>query len=248
MNYTSQKGLLIEIQCQKKFTECGILLPQPIINDSRYDFLADINNKIYKIQCKSSYMKDEDEDAFVFQTANRNWNKGNYKSYDGQIDFFYTYFKGVDYLFPAEEATNRSKILRLQLQHKYYDENRVTWAKDYEFEKILKEKLHYTIPKYTPIALKKEKKKYCKICNKEIYKTSTYCRSCAGKIKQEKRSGLKIPNREELKLMIRESPFLKIAEKYNVSDNAIRKWCDKYNLPRKKHDIENYSEEDWSLL
>ena len=55
MNYTSQKGLLIEIQCQKKFTECGILLSQPIINDSRYDFLADINNKIYKFNFAQNY-------------------------------------------------------------------------------------------------------------------------------------------------------------------------------------------------
>jgi uncharacterized protein YjcR len=40
-------------------------------------------------------------------------------------------------------------------------------------------------------------------------------------------------------------PFTKIAEMYNVSDNAVRKWCDKYNLPRKKSEINNYTDEDW---
>ena len=68
MNYTTQKGLLTEIQCQKDFSERGILLSQPIINDSRYDYLADINKKIYKIQCKSASPVAEDNRAFSFAT------------------------------------------------------------------------------------------------------------------------------------------------------------------------------------
>ena len=51
--------------------------------------------------------------------------------------------------------------------------------------------------------------------------------------------------REELKNLIRTMPFTKIGEKFNVSDNAIRKWCDKYNLPRKSSDIKKYSDEEW---
>ena len=49
MTPTSQKGLLTEINCQNDFTRCGILLSQPIINDSRYDFIADINGNFYRI-------------------------------------------------------------------------------------------------------------------------------------------------------------------------------------------------------
>ena len=56
------------------------------------------------------------------------------------------------------------------------------------------------------------------------------------------------PNREELKTLIRITPFTKIAEKFNVTDNTIRKWCDKYNLPRKKKDIEKYSDEEWKNI
>lgn len=37
----------------------------------------------------------------------------------------------------------------------------------------------------------------------------------------------------------------KVAEKFGYSDNAIRKWCDKYNLPRKAKDIKSYSDEEW---
>ena len=56
------------------------------------------------------------------------------------------------------------------------------------------------------------------------------------------------PSREELKILIRTLPFTQIGEKYNVSDNAIRKWCDNYNLPRRVSDIKKYSEEEWKNI
>ena len=55
-------------------------------------------------------------------------------------------------------------------------------------------------------------------------------------------------SREELKTLIRTLPFLQIGEKFNVSDNTIRKWCDKYNLPRKASEIKKYSDEEWNLI
>ena len=51
--------------------------------------------------------------------------------------------------------------------------------------------------------------------------------------------------REELKELIRTKPFTKIGEMYGVSDNAIRKWCVRYELPTKKKDINAYSDEEW---
>ena len=54
--------------------------------------------------------------------------------------------------------------------------------------------------------------------------------------------------REELKNMIRTMPFTQIGNKYNVTDNAIRKWCEKFNLPKRKSDINKYSDLDWSKI
>lgn len=56
------------------------------------------------------------------------------------------------------------------------------------------------------------------------------------------------PSREELKLLIRNYPFLQIGRKYGVSDNAIRKWCLKYNLPNKVSEILLISDEDWENI
>ena len=49
-------------------------------------------------------------------------------------------------------------------------------------------------------------------------------------------------------MKIRTMPFTSIGKEYNLTDNAIRKWCDKYNLPRKKSDINKISNEDWELI
>ena len=54
--------------------------------------------------------------------------------------------------------------------------------------------------------------------------------------------------REELKNLIRSKPFTAIGRQFNVSDNTIRKWCDKFNLPRKATEIKIFSDEDWELI
>lgn len=88
------------------------------------------------------------------------------------------------------------------------------------------------------------KKYYCKDCGKEISKKSTRCAICENKHRSTKEEDMLI-QRDELKNLIRTTPFTQIGQQYGVSDNAIRKWCDKYNLPRKKSEINNYSEEEW---
>lgn len=85
------------------------------------------------------------------------------------------------------------------------------------------------------------KKYYCIDCGKEIGSTSTRCVAC----EQKNRQTVERPTREELKELIRTKPFTQIAESYSVSDNAIRKWCDSYNLPRKVTDIKKYTDEEW---
>lgn len=85
------------------------------------------------------------------------------------------------------------------------------------------------------------RKNYCIDCGAEIASTSTRCRSCASK--------KELPiTREELKNLIRTTSFTKIGEQFGISDNAIRKWCDKYNLPRRATDIKKYSNEEWELI
>ena len=182
MNYTTQKGLLTEIACQNDFTRLGILLSQPIMNDSRYDFLADINDKIYRIRCKSAIPTGKNNNAFMFPTANKNWNKGKYKDYHEQIDFFYTCYNNQGYLVPIEEVGKKGKTLRLKNE---ISNPRINWAEDYQIEKILVEKLNYKIPTFVSFATKGKKetkaKNYCQDCGIIISSKATYCKNCVKK-------------------------------------------------------------------
>lgn len=94
---------------------------------------------------------------------------------------------------------------------------------------------------------KHRKIKYCINCGKELsYDTKgQYCSSCIG---LTRRKVVQRPSRDELKQLIRTKPFTEIGRMYNITDNSIRKWCDKYNLPRKKKDIEAFSDEEWEKI
>lgn len=91
---------------------------------------------------------------------------------------------------------------------------------------------------------KEKKKYYCIDCGKEISKGSLRCNECNHKLQYKTDH----PDRETLKQLIRIKPFTQIGKDYNVSDNAVRKWCDNYNLPRKVKDIKAYSDEEWEQI
>lgn len=80
-------------------------------------------------------------------------------------------------------------------------------------------------------------KKLCPICKTNMmYCNSNMCRECGLK----KRNNINIkPSKEKLNELIHTLPFTKIGKMYGVSDNAIRRWCIKYNLPSKRKEIIN---------
>lgn len=40
-------------------------------------------------------------------------------------------------------------------------------------------------------------------------------------------------------------PFVEIGKMFGITDNAVRKYCDKLDLPRHKRKIERLSDEEW---
>lgn len=88
------------------------------------------------------------------------------------------------------------------------------------------------------------RKNKCVDCGKDITYGATRCKSCQAKLRYSD----KMVTRDELKDLIRSTPFTKIGDMFGVTDNAIRKWCISYNLPSKKKDIAQYSDEEWSQL
>lgn len=252
MNVNTQLGLLTELQCQYAFSERGITLLQPISQDCRYDYVADINNTLIKIQCKTARLATEK--TIVFQVSSSNWNTKERHSYIGEIDYFYTYWNNQHYLIPISLITNetqKEKRLRLGDSKEYISDYNATYANDFILDKILFENFNFTTEKLSiedpiirgNILIRKvpEKTNQCKKCGALIQVKSEYCSNCANLLRRK----VKRPEREELKRMIREIPFTQIAKEYDVSDKAIVKWCKAVNLPSRKVDINAISDEEW---
>ena len=56
------------------------------------------------------------------------------------------------------------------------------------------------------------------------------------------------PNREELKRLIRNTPFTVIGKQYGVSSAAVVKWCKNMKLPWRKTDIDTFTDKEWNSL
>lgn len=85
----------------------------------------------------------------------------------------------------------------------------------------------------------------CIDCGQPISKNAIRCAKC---FTQHKHNLSERPSREELKNLIRNNSFVSLGQKFNVSDNAIRKWCVGYNLPSKKTIINSYSDDEWEQI
>ena len=112
---SKQKGNLTELQCITAFYELGYQISIPYGENSRYDFIADINGKLIKVQVKTSSTKDEGK-SFEFSCRSTRVNaQGSLsRAYTAEeIDYFCTYFNNKCYLIPISECS-RSKKLRLE--------------------------------------------------------------------------------------------------------------------------------------
>lgn len=117
--------------------------------------------------------------------------------------------------------------------HKLIEENNI-------IQKPKKEKQQKTKPQKKI----KIEANHCIDCGKIIDNRSQRCEECEHKRQRR----IEWPQRDELKKLIRTQSFSTIGKKYNVSDNAIRKWCKNYNLPTKKSEIKNYSDKEWEEI
>lgn len=79
----------------------------------------------------------------------------------------------------------------------------------------------------------------CKSCGKEIDRKATLCLDCYNSERSKN-----IPPKEQLLQDILCNSFVSIGKKYSVSDNAVRKWCKKYDLPYLKKDVEKLKNEN----
>lgn len=84
------------------------------------------------------------------------------------------------------------------------------------------------------------KKTYnCKKCGKRISQKckTNMCSECYNKEKTKN-----IPDRDTLYNLLLQESFVGVAKLYDVSDNAVRKWCKKYKIPSNSYYYRNRRE------
>jgi len=138
---TKQKGNLTELQCITACYALGYNVSIPYGENSRYDFILDLNGKLLKIQVKTSRLKKErtnvgDAITFACRSSNTNASGNTYHRYTKeQIDYFATYWNGKMYLVPVEECSVE-KTLWFNFPANNQQTN-INMAKDYELDKII---------------------------------------------------------------------------------------------------------------
>lgn len=94
---------------------------------------------------------------------------------------------------------------------------------------------------------KNKKVYYCPCCGEQVSRKDKWCMACYHKSQVKSTSELPV-SREELKNKIRNMSFLQIGKEFNVSNNTIKKWCIKYDLPTRKRIIESISDNEWNNI
>ena len=244
LNDNLVKSQIIELKVQEEFLRYGFDISIPAFNTSRYDLLVDTGKELLKIQTKKSIGLDEG--AFQFcctsQNVNSNTNKTKHKYTSDEVDYFATVWKDKVYLVPLEETAN-TKIMRYKADkcnhqfencEKYLAENILS-----AYGRLSDEEIYNYSTKHS-----KQGHSYCLDCGQEISSNAQYCLSCRAKHSRI----VERPSREELKNLIRTKTFIQLGKDFNVSDNAIRKWCRSENLPSKKSEINKYSDKEWANI
>lgn len=231
---------------------------KPLIDCQVYDFLIDnmkFQEKVCGIRKDTNqYIC---QLVKKYDSNNNKLKHINYELGDNDFYWINIPDKNTFYIFPEKilydmNKINTGKIINLNIPQ----DNINHWTYKYKFyydkpnkNEILKiinnriekkdiitdnNKLIEKLSKHIPDVIIKEEKqpqlKSCVDCQTNIFLTSTRCNECNNKYKLK--VAINTTNRPSLQQLQQDLKdlryYVKVAEKYNVSDNTIRKWINKH--------------------
>ena len=149
MDDTLIKGDINELKCILDFQSRGYYCSIPYSGSCRYDLIVDIDNELYKIQCKaSSYYEDEGVLKMHTQRSTTNTKQTvRYKYSKNEVDYFYTSWNNYGFLIPIDE-TSTTKYLRVKYPKNGIQES-MSIAYDYLIDYVIDSIINHTnIKKY----------------------------------------------------------------------------------------------------
>ena len=144
------RGDINELQCILDFQKRGYYCSIPFSGSCRYDLIVDINDKLYKIQCKaSSYSEDEGVLKMSATRSTTNTQKTiRYTYSEKEVDYFYTSWKEYGFLIPINEVST-GKCLRIK-PPKNGIQSTMSIASDYLIDNVIQSIITQTpIKKYS---------------------------------------------------------------------------------------------------
>ena len=130
-------GEITEQQVALEFLKLGYLVSKPLVQSSRYDFIVDINHKLYKIQVKTGTLKEDAYIEFATSTSHTNTQGTLNLTYSSDdVDFFATMYENQCYLVPYEPCGKRSQRLRT-IPTRNGQTKGITFAKDFHLKDVI---------------------------------------------------------------------------------------------------------------
>lgn len=137
---SKQKGAITELAVMTRLAKKEIPVSVPFGDNSRYDLVIEINDKLERVQCKTARLS-RNENAIEFSTCSTyghvdgKMKNDQRKTYDGEVEWFGVHCIEIDktYLIPFESVKNCKSVATLRLnESKNNQAKNVRVAKKYE--------------------------------------------------------------------------------------------------------------------
>lgn len=128
---TKAIGAHTELQCITYLYGLGYDISVPWGDNARYDFILDVNHRLYKIQCKTSSKIEEGVYKFQCRSTYSNSTGNRTAIYSKEdVDYFATFIDDKCYLIPIDETSKREKVMRF-VKPKNNQSKGITFAQEY---------------------------------------------------------------------------------------------------------------------
>lgn len=136
MSKTKEIGIQTELLCATKLQSFGCQISIPFGDDCRYDLIVDYNNRLYRVQCKTSHTKDNGA-TYHFNAHSTLWGKKVPYTED-EIDMFATIVNDRCYLIPIKSCPYKGMTLRTS-KTKNNQSKGINYIEDFSLENILEQ-------------------------------------------------------------------------------------------------------------
>ena len=131
---TQQKGITTELYVASYLLSLGYNVSQPFCQDSKYDLIVDVNNKLLRLQVKTARISSESSIVFNCRSTTKNSQTNKSRSYKiDEVDYFATYWNNKVYLIPVGECSSEKRLHLIPTSYKNQ-----SYIEDYAVEEVFK--------------------------------------------------------------------------------------------------------------